>query len=199
MNNSEAKLQLNLVLHTTWQNITSSKQSVVLGFSLRPQRENITNSHSSESGSNGKKPNFDLLLQPFVLKQLPLPFPNTAQPGSGGFRLNAVTTGYWTRNMPDWAINEMQLMPGRHGKCHEHSNKNCFCIISFFSFALVFWNISWHTAICSAFEGFPLKRGVAVLLLPQTPEKCFFSISFLLQPSASGLTHPSLVQYVSHQ
>lgn len=43
-----------------------------------------------------------------------------------------------------------------------------------FSFALVFWNISWLTVICSAFESFPLKRGTALLLLPQTSEKCFF-------------------------
>lgn len=136
-----------------------------------------------------------MLLQSFVLKQLPLPFPNTAQPVSGGLSLNAVTTGYRTRSTPDWDIDEMQLMPGRH----KHSNKNYFCIISFFSIALVLWNISWLTAICSAFEGFPLKRGVAVLLLSQTSEKCFFSTSFLLQPSTSGLTHLSLVQRVSHQ
>lgn len=146
-----------------------------------------------------EKTNSDLLLQSFVLKQLPLPFPNTAQPLSGGLSLNAATTGYRTRNMPDEDINEVQLMPGRHGKCHEHSNKNCFCIISFFSFALVFWNISWLTAICSAFEGFPLKWGIAVLLLLQTSEKWFFSASFLLQPSTSGLIHPSLVLYMSHQ
>lgn len=102
-------------------------------------------------------------------------------------------------NMPNWDIYEMQLSPGRHGKCLKHSDKNCFCIISFFSFAVVFWNISWLTVIFSAFESFPLKRGVAVLLLPQTSEKCFFSTSFLLQPSTSGLTHPSLVWYMSHQ
>lgn len=87
--------------------------------------------------------------------------------------------------MPDWDMDEMQLMPGRHSKCLKHSNKNCFCIISFFSFALVFWNISWLTTICSAFEGFSLKRGIAVLALPQRSEKRSFSTSFLLQPSAS--------------
>lgn len=133
----------------------------------------------------GKKKKFDLLLQSFVLKQLPLPFLNTAQAVSGGLGLNAATIGYRTGNTLGWDISEMHLMPGRHSKCLKHS-------IRFFSFALVFWNISWLTVICSAFESFSLKRGTAVLLLPQTSEKCFFSTSFLLQQSTSGLTHPSL-------
>lgn len=66
-----------------------------------------------------------------------------------------------------WDIGEMQLTPGRHVKCLRCSNKNCSCKISFFLFALVFWNISWLTVIWCAFEGFPLKRDIAVLLLPQ--------------------------------
>lgn len=78
--------------------------------------------------------------------------------------------------MPNQDISKMQLSPGRHGKCLKHSNKNCFCTISFLSFALIFWNM-------------------AVLLLDQT-EKCFFSTSFLLQPSACSLTRLSLVRCV---
>lgn len=65
-----------------------------------------------------------------------------AQPISGGLSLNAARTGYRTINLSGYGTDEIELMPGRYSKCHEHLNKNCFCIISFFSFALVFWNIS---------------------------------------------------------
>lgn len=99
-----------------------------------------------------------------------------------------------TGNMPDWDIDEMQLMQWRHSKCLKHSNKNWFCIISFFSFASVFWNISWLTAICSAFEGFSLKRGIAVLVLPQTQKNALSALGFFYSHQ-----HPSLVRYMSHQ
>lgn len=95
------------------------------------ERQNVTKSHSSESGSNGKNNNFDLLLQSFVLKQLPLPFLNTAQAVSGGLGLNAATRGYRTGNTPGWDTSEMQVTSGRHSKWLKHQSGFSYLLCNF--------------------------------------------------------------------
>lgn len=193
---------LKLVLHTSCQNVTFPKQSVVLKLRLRAQGENITNSCSSESNSTIKKKltfytafSYTGFLIPFQMQ--------LSQTISGGLSLSAAAAGCRTINLSDNSIDEMVLMPGRHYRCHENPSKNCFCIINFLlSHVLVLWNISWFMAFCPTFEGVPLQDIQQLCFCLRHLKNALFStlyIAISIQPDMSiiGLIHAASAVFLA--